>query len=408
MKESNHIERNPKELYRDTNLQILFSVTLMAVMGVSSITPAFPKIGQELGLSPQELGLLITVFTFPGILLAPILGILADRLGRKKILVPLLMLFGVAGGACAFTRNYDLLLALRFFQGVGASSLGALNVTILGDLYSGKERVAVMGYNASVLGVATAGYPAVGGAMATLGWYYPFALPFIAVPVGLVVLFWLKNPEPDSHQDFKEYLISASRYIRTRQVLGLFLASVITFVVLYGSYMLYFPLFLEQSFGASPFIIGIILSAMSVVTAIASSQMGRWAKVISNWALIKASFILFALAMAMIPFSPNLLALLIPTIVYGLGHGIMIPGLLTLLAESAPMKYRGAFMSINGMVLRLGQTLGPIVIGLVFGIWGIDATFYAGAGLSLAMYLILIVLVREGGRRRGGTEESDA
>ena len=81
-----------RQVYRDPNLQIVFGVTLMAVLGVSSITPAFPTIVDELGITPQAVGSLITVFTLPGVLLTPVLGILADQFGRKRILVPALML----------------------------------------------------------------------------------------------------------------------------------------------------------------------------------------------------------------------------------------------------------------------------------------------------------------------------
>ena len=80
------------------------------------------------------------------------------------------------------------LLVLRFLQGTGAASLGAINVTIMGDLYSGRERTAAMGYNASILSVGTATFPVVGGALAMLGWYYPFFLSIGAVPIGLFVL----------------------------------------------------------------------------------------------------------------------------------------------------------------------------------------------------------------------------
>ena len=60
----------------------------MAVLGVSSITPVFPDLVRELGISGVEVGLLITFFTLPGVFLAPVLGVLADRFGRKKILIP--------------------------------------------------------------------------------------------------------------------------------------------------------------------------------------------------------------------------------------------------------------------------------------------------------------------------------
>ncbi len=104
-----------RKVYKDHNLHVLWGVTLMAVLGVSSVTPAFPRIVQELGVSSGQLGLLITVFTLPGIVLTPVLGVLSDRYGRKKLLVPALLLFGVAGGACALARSFELLLALRFF-----------------------------------------------------------------------------------------------------------------------------------------------------------------------------------------------------------------------------------------------------------------------------------------------------
>ena len=64
---------------------------------------------------------------------------------------------------------------------MGGASLGALNLTIISDLYAGPVRTEAMGYNASVLSVGTASYPAIGGALALLGWNYPFALSLFAL-----------------------------------------------------------------------------------------------------------------------------------------------------------------------------------------------------------------------------------
>jgi MFS transporter, ACDE family, multidrug resistance protein len=57
----------------------------------------------------------------------------------------------------------------------------------------------------------------------------------------------------------------------------------------------------------------------------------------------------------------------------------------------APIEYRAAFMSINGMVLRLGQTLGPVFMGLTFTVWGIQGAFLAGAGFSVAAFVLLLI-----------------
>ena len=383
-----------KKLYLDPNLQIIFSVTLMAVLGVASLAPAFPAIAKELAVSEASIGLLITVFTLPGVIMTPVLGVMADRYGRKRILIPSLMLFGIAGVACGFARDFDLLLIFRFFQGVGAASLGSLNLTIIGDLYSGKERPAAMGYNASVLNVGTAIYPALGGALAMLGWYYPFFLPVVAIPIGLVVLFSLNNPEPRNEQSLKIYLNSTWKSIRNRQVLGLFIASIVTFIILYGSYQTFFPILIENTFNVSPIIIGLIMASMALTTAITSSQLGKLVKILPEKTLMRVSFILYALALVSIPYVSDLTTLLIPTMVFGIAHGINIPTIHTILAGLAPMEYRAAFMSVNGMVLRLGQTLGPLIMGTVFVLWGSDGVFYAGAGFAIGMVVVLMVLVK--------------
>ncbi|MFO7718152.1 MAG: MFS transporter [Desulfohalobium sp.] len=185
-----------RALLANQNLQILFAVTLMVVMGVSSIIPVLPTLIKVFGVTPENIGLVLTSFTLPGVLFTPIFGILADRLGRKKILVPALVLFGVAGFACTLARNWELLLLLRFLQGTGAAAFGMINITIIGDIFSGTERTAALGLNASVLSIATAVYPAIGGGLAILGWHYPFALPLVAVVLAGIVLWFLDTTEP--------------------------------------------------------------------------------------------------------------------------------------------------------------------------------------------------------------------
>ncbi|MHC2995502.1 MAG: MFS transporter [Candidatus Atribacteria bacterium] len=388
--DSNQEKKNKRKIYLDTNLQIIFGITLTTILGIVSISPAFPRMVQELNISVKDIGLLITFFTFPGILLTPILGVFADRLGRKKILIPSLMLFGIAGGACFFVRDFNLLLILRFFQGIGAASLGSINVAMIGDLYSGKERTAAMGYNSSVRSIGSASYPAIGGALAMMGWHYPFILYFIAIPVGLLVLFSLKNPEPKNKQNIKKHLSDVWKRIQNRQIIGLLIIGSVTFIIVFGSYMICFPLLIGHSFGASPLIIGVIMSSMSLAAAFTSSQLGKLARVYSEKTLLKVAFILYALALLMIPFVFKLWVFLIPIIIFGIAHGINIPIIQTLLAGLAPMEYRATFMSISGMTFRVGQTLGPLLMGVMFSIGGIGAPFYAGAFLSVIIVLILV------------------
>lgn len=385
-----------KKVYRESSLLIIFGVTLMAVMGASSVTPAFPKMVQILHISSQKIGLLMTAFTFPGILLTPVLGVLADQFGRKKVLFPSLLLFGVAGAACAFTRNFHLLLLLRLLQGVGGASLNSLNVTLIGDIFTGQRRAQAMGYNASVLSLGIAVYPAIGGALTMLGWNYPFLLSIVALPIAFAVLFFLDNPEPKGEQPkLSTYFGNILRSVQDRKVFGLFVASVMTFTILYGPFFTYLPFLIEKRFGVTPLASGFIISTMSLAMCITSLQLGRLRRRFSEKSLILISFTLYGLGMLLIPFAPTVQTLLIPIIIFGIGHGINIPSIHTLLADLAPMEFRAAFVSINnGLVFRLGQTLGPLAMGYIFSSVGVSATFWVSSGLALLTILTVYWMIK--------------
>jgi len=399
--EENRRRKPRRAVYRDANLQIVFGVALMAILRADSITPAFPEIVRALHVSFQSIGLLITVFALPSVLLVPVLGILADRWGRKLILVPSLILFGLAGGACSLVRSFDLLLMLRFLQGIGAASLSMLNITLVADLYTGDECTAAMGYNAAVRSVGSTIYPIIGGALAMLGWYYPFTLSLLAIPVALFVLFALENPEPRGDQGFGQYLSQAWRSLKSWKVVGLFAAGCVVFITMFGAYLTYFPFVLEGVFGTAPFVIGLIVSGRSVVNAVIASQLGRLTRVCADSTLLKVSFFLYGLVFVMIPLVPSLWAVGVLTLLLGTAEGLYWPSNHVLLGKLAPMEHRAGFLAINDTVLKLGQTLGPLLMGAVFGLWGAGGAFYAAAGFSFATFVLLTLLIRPQRRYAG-------
>jgi ACDE family multidrug resistance protein len=387
-----------RKVYRDHNLHVLFGVTLMAVLGVTSVTPAFPRVIEAFGISPGQVGLLVTFFTLPGIVLTPVLGVLSDRYGRKRMLIPALLTFGIAGGLCAFARSFELLLLLRFVQGMGAAALGTLNVTVIGDIYSGRERSTALGYNSSVLSIGTASYPGIGGLLATFGWYYPFALPFLAVPIALLVLLSLRNPEPHKDQTLKEFFGGVFGNVWTRlksvEVLGILFASLLSFVLLFGPQLFYLPILMSQRFDAPSYVIGFILSSASLTTALTSSQLGRLTGYLSGRTLLKIAFTLYTAVLVTVPLVPTLWLLLVPVVVLGVANGINIPNIFTLLNELAPPTNRGAFLSINGMILRVGQTIGPLFMATTAGVLGITGAYLAAAVLALSTLALISLLLR--------------
>ncbi len=376
--------------YRDRNLQVIFGVTLMSVLGVALIAPAFPRMAEVLGVSKVKIGFLITAFTLPGVFLAPVLGVLSDHYGRKKLTVASLLLFGLAGGACGFARDFNTLIVLRVIQGVGGAGLASLATTLIGDLYEGPERAEAMGYNASALSIGTSSYPLIGGALASIAWFYPFYIFFASIPVGLIVLLFLDNPEPKHRPEMGSYLKKAIESVSNIKAAGAFGAGIFTFILLYGGYLTYFPIYFADTYYNDPKVIGLILSAMSITTAFVSSQTGRISNRFSNTFAIKIAFSFYGVGLVLVPVMTSPLLLIIPAMLFGVGQGLNIPALMTLVAGLAPMEQRGAVMSINATMLRIGQTLGPAAGGLVFLYIGINGVFYAFGALAITASILAI------------------
>ncbi|MFV0392011.1 MAG: MFS transporter [Paludibacteraceae bacterium] len=386
------------------NLYIIFSVTLFAVMGVASITPAFPEIIRYFEIKPHQVGGLIVAFTLPGIFLTPFTGILADRYGRKIVLIPSLLLFGLAGFACMFTKDFYWLLVLRFVQGIGASSLSSINTTLIGDLFEGKQRVSAMGYNAGVQSIGTASYPALGGIIAHWGWQYIFLLPILAVPVAIWALDSLDSPKIQQKSSLKLYFGNLWKTINQRKVWALLSVNIIVFIILYGAYLTYFPLMMEERLMANSLHIGLMMSLMSISTAVVSTQLARIQEALGQKRqLILGSLGYFA-ASALLAYANDYWILIAALIIFGAAHGITLPMVQNMLVGYAATGERAAFMSLNSMMLRGGQTLGPVIVGLGYAAGGLQASFWTGAVFAFGMMLIIVFMMGSKGTKSKSAE----
>ncbi len=389
------MERVRPGLYRDRNLLIIYGVSLMVILGVSSVMPTLPLLMERFDVEAAGVGWVMSAFTLPGVVFALIAAVAADRFGRKRTLVAALIVFGLFGTACAFARTYPQLLAFRLLQGMGAGPLGVLNATILGDLYEGRERSAAMGYLAATLAFGTAFFPALGGWLAGLGWHFPFFLPALALPLALVTALFLKNPEPGGRETFGRYLRRAAQTVsrgRTLLVLGM---SLLTFIVLYGPYVTYMPILMSMKFGSTAAGIGNMALCVAAAMALASSQAGRLAARFGQRALLFGALVLFLGSMAGMPLAPSPAWLSIPLALFGAAEGVYLPAMLTMLAGLAPAEQRAVVMAVNGMILRLGQTLAPLLTGAAFAFGGLGAVYGLGGAACLVMFFLAVRLPRD-------------
>lgn len=380
-----------RALLLNRNMQIIFAVTLSATMGVSLISPILPKLVDVFGIRKEEVIMLITAFTLPGVFFAPFLGILADRFGRKQVLVPALILFGIAGAACGFASSFHIILLFRFLQGIGGSALFTLNNTLIGDLFPGRTRFHAMGLNASLISLAAAIYPAFGGIMATVHWSIPFFVPLLAVPIALLTAFQLTNPEPQEQQSIRIYFSGAFESLRQWSVLRLYILTFFTFVLTFGPIISFVPLWMAGTYKSEPSVIGLILSSSSLTAAIISARLEWLGRYIRVGMLMAIAFFLYTLALWWIPHIPSAWMMLFPALIFGAAQGLNIPSSQALIVGAAPFKFRGVYMAFNSTVILTGITTGPMVAALAYKSIGIVGLYYGGAVGALLMSIILVI-----------------
>lgn len=382
----------PSIPWREPTLHVVLASSLMGVMGVSLISPTLPAVREALAITDAQTSLVLTAFSFPGILLAPLIGVLADRFGRRRTLIPCLLLYGIAGGSIVFVRDFWVIIGLRVVQGGAASGLVSLAVTLVGDVFDGTQRNAIMGVNGAVLSVGTATYPLIGGALAEITWTAPFALYLVGVPVGLFALAVLDEPDVDRNRG-AGYFRGALAAVPAKRALLLYGAAVSIFILLYGAILTALPFLLDQTYGLDPFEIGLVLTASSAMTAVVSSQNGRLARRFSNDHLIALGFVGYGTGLVGIWLAPNPVYIAGAILFFGAGQGLTMPSLDTAVSSLAPGRYRGGVMSLRTSVIRLGQTVGPTLFAAVAATTGYHvlllvagvAALAAGAGTLLVL-----------------------
>ncbi len=376
--------------FRD--LYVIFGLSLIFIVGDASVSPAFSQIAAALVLTPQQVSLILMIFTLPMIVAAPVLGILADRWGRKRILVPCLVLFGLAGVACSLVQSFEQLLVCRFLQGIGGATLGSLNLALLSERFPPERRTAALGLNSVVVSGGAITLPFLGGWLAGFSWRLPFLIAVVAFPVAALVIWVLRDSGSRPQQGILGTYGMLRHALSDRRILGLLIATTAVFALFFGVQLNYFPQMLGSRLGIPPLGIGLILSCQSVAVAITAAQLRWLSKRLDLTLMIRLGFGCFSLSMLstwlLLTFAPEPIWMGIPAILFGIGGGMAFACIQSRLSALSPAHLLGTIMALYGTAMTLGQTVGPSVMNLAFSVGDMTGVFGFAAVLAAGILLI--------------------
>ncbi|RBI58797.1 MFS transporter [halophilic archaeon] len=377
--------------WRSTTVQVVLASTFLAPLGVPLISPALPVVRDQFGITDATASLLISVYFLTGIVLSPLIGMLADRVGRRRVLVVSLFAFSLSGGALAFVGSFDLLLAIRLVQGTAAAGIFIATVTLIGDAFSDVQRNAVLGVNNAMLSAGAAAYPLVGGALVAVAWNAPFLAYFAGLPVAVFAFLTLEEPVTDREPRRLVYIRNALSTLSGRSTAVYFGSAFATEVLLFGSVLTALPFLLTAQYGLSPVGIGLVVTAAEVVSIVVSSQNGRLARSLSNRLLVAGGFASFGIGLVGTWLAPTALFVGVAVTFVGAGLGLSMPSVDAAISGLVSDRYRAGALSIRNSTTFLGRSLGPVLFAGLALTTGYRPLLL-GAGLAAFAWSLVVLL----------------
>ena len=379
-------------------LLVLLAAGCLTTMTGSVTAPVFPELIRDLQVDRSWAGVLVSVHALTTAVFTPIFGILADRIGKRKVLLPTLVLYAVFGASTAFVQTLPLLLLTRGLLGAASGGIAAATIGMLGSMYEGEQRSRILGYATSAMTSVAILFPLIGGWVGREYWQHTFYLYALGIPLAAIALFVFSATPSDQHST----MIAGGQgrqllgVVRQRDVLTLYLF-VGAAALIMNATVVYAPLYLKSAIDADPTVNGIVLAMRAAGAALSAALIAsRLAKRFRQKGAIALGFLLMSATIFSIPSLTQLYLIIPVAALFGVGFGIITPNLYDLLAELAPPELRASVLAIGTGFNALGLFVSPVILGPIWKNFGFPPVFYLAAGIAIAVSFLSLTQLDKG------------
>ncbi len=370
----------------------LSATVFLSISGEMIPTGLLPEMSASLGVSPSQIGLLVTVFAFTVVLSSAPLTALTARVPRHALMVTILLVLGVSNLLTAIAPTYELIVATRVLGGLAHGLFWAMVPAYSAHLVDREHLARAVsitlagGTVALVLGVPLG--TALGQAV---GWRWAFAAIAGALFLGvLAVLRWLPPVQRDVAPQ------TDGRAGRDPSVLGVALICVAVAVVMIGNYTLYTFIapYLIDRVGVAPEYFSVVLFAYGIAGALGLVLTGTvFARHTGSGLVIALSVSAVGVGIVAV-FTPVLWISLAGVVLWGLAFGLVPPLLQTRLLQTASARIRDTASAFYTTAFNVGIG-GGALLGAVLLDWrGLVALPIANIVLVLVGLVVVLVTLR--------------
>ncbi len=342
--------------------------TFLVMVGQGVVSPVLPLYAKDFGVGAEMVGLTLTVFGVARLLLNVPAGIIADRYGRRVLLIggPVLTSIGMFGSG--FADSIWTLLIWRFVAGGGSAFYMSGALIYLIDIAPPERRARYVATNQWALSVGVALGPGIGGIVADArGLSAPFYLVGVTAIVtavyAVVRLPETRPDEPEETPDTGEKQATAWSFMKTKGFLLIAAVTATIFMTRVGTKGTLVPLHANDALDWGPKEIGVVFTLTGVMTlftllpaAWASDHLGRRAVILFSGLAAGLGTILVAM-------SDGVTGFVVGNVVMTLGTGTAGPAPAAYIADIAPPNKRGLAITLYRSAGDVGFLAAPPLLG---------------------------------------------
>lgn len=365
-----------------------------------SKSPTLTLFAISLGASDPEIGLIAAASTIPGVLASLPFGIFSDVYGRRKVILISACFFAISPFLYFFVTNSLQLALVRFFHGFATAIFGPVSVAIVADLFTTRrgEKMAVFS-SITLLGRLMA--PFIGGFLLTLT-NKNFHTVYLVCGVSALLAFMAATKINPEKKPLQRSEFSSLREVFKKgfgEVVGDFRILMVSCVeaaqyFAYGAVEAFIPKFGDMVLNLSDWQIGTILGLEVAFLMLAKPYMGRLSDKIGRRLPIVVGLLIGSLSLTLMSLATSFPSLALILTVFGVAMAAVTASTSPLVADLCKQKSYGSAMGVLDTIMDIGQTLGPITMGLLTPIFYYYLSFALVGVVLLVFALAFAVAIR--------------
>ncbi|HEM4048585.1 multidrug efflux MFS transporter [Streptococcus suis] len=376
--------------YWKQNLKVAWLGNFLTGTSFTLVMPFISVFVEELGVGPGQVeyyaGLAVSVNALAAALMAPIWGSLADRYGRKPMMVRAAFAMIFTMGGMAFVPNVFWLLTLRVLNGVFTGYIPNATALIASQVPKDKTGYALGTLSTGAVAGNLIG-PTLGGILAEMfGVHMVFLLVgLLYAIVVLLTVFYIREAFVPVKKGEEMSVKEVFEQVKDRQMLvGLFVTSMI--IIAAAQAVVPILTLYVRHLGQTDnllFVAGFIISLPGMASLVTSGYLGKIGDRIGNHRLLLIALTYSLLINVFCVFAENPFQLGLLRFMYGFGTGALLPSVNSLLTKLTPKEGISRIFSYNQLFNNLGSVVGPMMGSAVAAHMGYDWVFYLSSGLVL-------------------------